>query len=124
VEKRAGEVVADGKEVMMNSLSALEIAAAVSLALSTVISVVMTKPLRAILGHLCPRPDATGFWVSFTIVMLYVTPLMFTMLFEATVSVPELVNIVRTALAAGLFGAFAALLVVGYQIARARPVAR
>ena len=108
----------------MNTLSALAIAAAVSLALSTAICAVMKKPLRAILAQLCPGSDATGFWVSFTTVMLYVTPLMITMLFEATVSAPELVNIVRTALAAGLFGAFAALLVVGYHIARARPVAR
>lgn len=107
----------------MNTLLALAIAGVVSLALSTAIVTVIMKPLRAILGQLCPGSDATGFWVSFTTVMLYVTPLMFTMLFEATVSVPELVNIVRTALAAGLFGAFAALLVVGYQIARARPVA-
>jgi hypothetical protein len=34
---------------------------------------------------------------------------------------PDVVTIVRTALASSLFGAFAALLFVGYQIARARP---
>jgi len=107
----------------MNTLVALTIAGTVSLALSTAIAAVMVRPLRAILGQLCPGSDASRVWVSFTVVMLYVTPLMFTMLFEATVSSPEIVNIVRTALAAGLFGAFAALLVVGYQIARARPVA-
>jgi hypothetical protein len=41
-----------------------------------------------------------------------------------TVMVADSVNIVRTALASLLFGAFAALLAVGYQISRARPLSR
>jgi hypothetical protein len=53
--------------------------------------------------------------------MLYVTPLLMTMLFAHTVMETTLVNTLRTALASSLFGGFAALLVVGYQIARARP---
>jgi hypothetical protein len=56
--------------------------------------------------------------------LFYITPLLFTLLFEGAVLVPDLGNTLRTALAASLFGSFAALLVVGYQIARARPVAR
>jgi hypothetical protein len=108
----------------MSQLLALSIAVTVSLFLSTSISVVMMKPLRGVLNHLCPGSDATSFWMSFTTVMLYVTPLLFTLLFLGTVIVADVVNIVRTALAASLFGSFAALLVVGYQIARARPVAR
>ena len=62
--------------------------------------------------------------MSFTTVMLYVTPLLFTLLFLGTLIAADVVNIVRTALAASLFGTFAALLVVGYQIARARPAPR
>ena len=53
--------------------------------------------------------------------MLYVTQLLVTLLFLGTVIVADVVNIVRTALAASLFGSFAALLVVGYQIARGPP---
>ena len=108
----------------MSQLLALSIAVAVSLLLSTFISVVMMKSLRGVLNQLCPGSDATRFWMSFTTVMLYATPLLFTLLFLGTVIVADLVNIVRTALAASLFGSFAALLVVGYQIARARPVPR
>jgi hypothetical protein len=59
------------KEIVMDQMSALALAIAVSLVVSTAVTVVMTEPL-----------------------------------------------------AASLFGSFAALLVVGYQIARARPVAR
>jgi hypothetical protein len=108
----------------MSQLPALSIAVTVNLFLSTSISVVMMRPLRGVLNQLCPGSDATRFWMSFTTVMLYVTPLLFTLLFLGTVIVADVVNIVRTALAASLFGTFAALLVVGYQIARARPAPR
>jgi hypothetical protein len=108
----------------VSQLLSLSIAVAVSLFLSTFISTVLMKPLRGVLNQLCPGSDATRFWMSFTTVMLYVTPLLFTVLFLGPVIVTDMVNIVRTALAASLFGSFAALLVVGYQIARARPVAR
>jgi hypothetical protein len=108
----------------MSHLLALSIAVTVSLFLSTSISVVMMRPLRGVLNQLCPDSDATRFWLSFTTVMLCVTPLLFTLLFLGTVIVADVVSIVRTALAASLFGTFAALLVVGYQIARARPAPR
>jgi hypothetical protein len=108
----------------VSQLLALSIAVTVSLSSSTSITVVMMKPLRGVLDQLCPGSDATRFWMSFTTVMLYVTPLLFTLLFLGTVMVADVVNIVRTALAASLFGSFAALLVAGYQIARARPVRR
>ena len=108
----------------MSQLPALSIAVTVSLFLSTSISVVMMRPLRGVLNQLCAGSEATRFWLSFTTVMLYVTPLLFTLLFLGTVIVADVVNIVRTALAASLFGTFAALLVVGYQIARARPAPR
>ena len=108
----------------MDPLSSLAVAIIVSLVFSTVVTVVMTAPLRGVLRQLCLDNNASGFWIPFTTVMLYVTPLFFTMLFESAVMVPNLVNTLRTALASSLFGGFAALLVVGYQIARARPVAR
>jgi hypothetical protein len=108
----------------VSQLLALSISVTVSLFLSTFISVAMMKPLRGVLSQLCPGGDATRFWMSFTTVMLYVTPLLFTLLFLGTVIAADLVSIVRTALAAAIFGSFASLLVVGYQIARARPALR
>ena len=108
----------------MNQLSALGLATIVSLILSTIVAVVMTQPLRSVLKQLCHNSDSTAFWIPFTTVMFYVTPLLFTMLFEGAVVPPDLVNTVRTALASSLFGTFAALLVVGYQISRARPSVR
>jgi len=104
----------------VSPLSALALAVTISLILSTFILVLLMKPLCGVLQQICPRGDATTFWMSFTAVMLYIAPLLFTMLFENAIVVPELVNVVRTALASSLFGSFAALLVVGYQISQAR----
>jgi hypothetical protein len=118
------EIFRNGKEIIVNQPSALALAIIVSLIVSTIVAVVMTEPLRGVLKQLCLESNSTGFWIPFTTVMFYVTPLLFTMLFEGTVVPPDLVNIVRTALASSLFGAFAALLVVGYQISRARPLVR
>lgn len=108
----------------MDSLSSLALAVSVSLIFSALVTVVMTEPLRGVLQQLCLDNSASAFWIPFTTVMLFITPLFFTMLFEGTLLVPNLVNTLRTALASSLFGGFAALLVVGYQIARARPAAR
>jgi hypothetical protein len=108
----------------VSQVSALALAITVSLILSTIVAVVMTEPLRGVLKQLCLDTNSTAFWIPFTTMMFYVTPLLFTVLFEGTVVPPDLVNIVRTALASSLFGAFAALLVVGYQISRARPSVR
>jgi hypothetical protein len=108
----------------VSQISGLALAITVSLILSTIVAVVMTDPLRGVLKQLCLDTDSTAFWIPFTTVMFYVTPLLFTMLFEGTVVPPDMVNIVRTALASSLFGTFAALLLVGYQISRVRPSVR
>jgi hypothetical protein len=108
----------------VSQLSALALAISISLIVSTIVTLVMTEPLRIVLRQLCLDSNSTAFWIPFTTVMFYVTPLLFTLLFESTVMVPDLGNTLRTALASSLFGSFPALLVVGYQIARSRPVVR
>jgi hypothetical protein len=108
----------------VSQMLALSIAIGVSLVLSSIVAAVMTAPLRGVLKQLCLDSNSGAFWIPFTTVMFYVTPLLFTMLFEDPAAAPDLVKVVRSALASSLFGAFAALLVVGYQISRARPRTR
>ena len=96
----------------MSPLNALALAISISLIISTIVTLIMTEPLRVVLRQLCLDSNSTAFWIPFTTVMFYVTPMLFTLLFESTIVLPELGNTLRTAL------------VVGYQIARARPVAR
>jgi len=107
----------------MSPLIALLSNILVSLAVGTLLVGVMTQPLRLILKHICPGTDATIFWVAVTAVMFYLTPLMSAVLFMPTASLGEPVAVIRTALLAALFGAAAALLFVGYQVAKGRPQA-
>ena len=93
----------------------------VSLIVSTVLVVTLSRPLRLVLGQLCPGSDAATFWVSFTATMLYLAPLLLAVLFPTISAPPVLVEVVRSALAASLIGAVGALLVVGYQVSHARP---
>jgi hypothetical protein len=104
----------------MENITTLALAVVVSVSFSTIIALVITEPLRTILRQLCLEGNASAFWVSFTNVMLYITPLLFAVQF-ANVHNPNLVETLQTALSSSLFGGFAALLVVGYQISRARP---
>jgi hypothetical protein len=105
----------------MGNITVLALAVLVSLSFSSIVAVVITEPLRTILRQLCVEGNASAFWVSFTNVMLYITPLLFAVQF-ANVHSPSIVETLQTALSSSLFGGFAALLVVGIQISRARPV--
>jgi hypothetical protein len=105
----------------MTASVALFVVVLVSLLVSTVIVLILTRPLRLVLSQLCPGSNATTFWVSFTATMLYVAPLLFAVLFPTISANPLFVDVVRAALAASLAGAFAALLVIGYQVSQARP---
>jgi hypothetical protein len=104
----------------MSPLTAFAGVVSLSLVISSVLVVSIAKPLRALLSHLCPGVDTAAFWVAFTAVMLFITPLLFAALTVDTTN-PSAVGIAKAALSAELFGAFAALLVIGYQLAQARP---
>ena len=53
----------------------------VSLVLSSVISLVILPPTRAPLRRLCPLEDAVAFWTRFTVLMLFLGPLLVTLIF-------------------------------------------
>jgi hypothetical protein len=105
----------------MNALSALLASLFVSLTLSTSLVGVMARPLRLILKQLCPATDAFVFWAVFTEVMLYLAPLITVLLAMSSAPEAAAVSVIRAALVAALLGAIGALLVVGYQVANARP---
>jgi hypothetical protein len=101
----------------------LGIALAVSLTLSTVLVVVLMKPLRQVLTMLCERAEGVSFWVAFTSVMLYLTPLLVTIVRSggSYLEFASLAEVVRASLSAAVIGAFLALLPVAWQISQARP---
>jgi hypothetical protein len=105
----------------MSALMALMTTIVVSVTLSTILVRVLSQPLHQLLVQLCPTGEASRFWVAFTAVMLYVAPLLFAVYFPSLENGAQLASVMRATLEAALFGAFAALLVVGYKIASARP---
>jgi drug/metabolite transporter superfamily protein YnfA len=104
----------------MTPLLSLSLSILLSLLLSTVLVRVLSLPLTSVLSQICPSADAGRFWVAFTAVMLYIAPLFFAVFWESLVTDADLAQVVRQTLVSALFGAFAALLVVGYKIAGAR----
>jgi hypothetical protein len=105
----------------MNAGLSLLTTVAISLILSTILVNVLAVPLRRVLAALCSSGEASGFWVSFTSVMLYIAPLLFAVFTVRPGADLDVVSVARTTLVATLFGAFLALLVVGFKIADASP---
>ena len=101
----------------------LGIALTVSLALSTIMVVVLVKPLRLVLSTLCERGEGVSFWVSFTALMLYLTPLFVTVVRHGGMylELAPIAEIIRVSLSTAVLGALVALLPVAWQIAHARP---
>jgi hypothetical protein len=101
----------------------LGVALAVSLMLSTILVVVLTRPLRLVLTTLCERGEGVSFWVAFTSLMLYLTPLLVTVVRSggSYLQYAPLAEVIRASLSAAVIGAFLALLPVAWQIAQARP---
>ena len=101
----------------------LGIALAVSLMLSTILVVVLTRPLRLVLTTLCERGEGVSFWVAFTSLMLYLTPLLVTVVRSggSYLGSAPLAEVFRASLSAAVIGAFLALLPVAWQISQARP---
>lgn len=107
----------------MNAELGLAMTIGVSLGLSTILVRVLGTPLRQVIDSLCSSGESTRFWVSFTSVMLFIAPLFFALIsFDPAPRFPA-VWVLRSTLLATLFGATAALLVVGFKIARASPAA-
>ena len=105
----------------MNELFSLITAIGISLLVSTIILLVIVKPLRQILAQLCENAEATPFWVAFTIVMLFATPLFFALLWTPLYHATA-VFALRSAMLASLFGAIAGLVIVGFKLASAKQI--
>jgi hypothetical protein len=97
----------------------------VSLALSTVLALIILPPTRAVLRRLCPADDAVAFWTRFTVLMLFLGPLIVTLIFgvpysDFSVKLSATDLVVRV-ISAALVGAFLTLGGIGLRIATLRP---
>jgi hypothetical protein len=65
----------------VNVVSIAIIGVVASIVLSSVLAVLILPPTRAVLRKTCPTQDAVSFWVRFTILMLFIGPLIVTLVF-------------------------------------------
>jgi hypothetical protein len=97
---------------------------AVSLVLSAVLSLVILPPTRAVLRRLCPLEDTVAFWTRFTVLMLFLGPLLVTLIFGVPYS--ELstkltaTDLVVRVISAALVGSFLTLGGIGLRIGTLR----
>src|SRR5262250_3060867 len=69
------------EETAMSALQAMTIAIAISVCVSTILVAGLMTPLRALLRRLCPGPEGENFWARFTVLMLYLSPLLIALVF-------------------------------------------
>jgi hypothetical protein len=97
----------------------------VSLALSTILSLVILPPARSVLRRLCPAEDAVAFWTRFTVLMLFLGPLIVTLIFGVPYSdfssKLTATDLVIRVVSAALVGSFLTLGGIGLRIGTLRP---
>jgi hypothetical protein len=84
----------------------------------------LMTPLRAVLRRACPGPEGENFWARFTVLMLYLSPLLIPLVFgvpyaEALAQL-DAGALAQRVLSSALFGAFAALGGIGLRMATLR----
>jgi hypothetical protein len=65
----------------MEPSSVVLLGLAASLVLSAILSLVILPPTRAVLRRVCSAEDAVSFWTRFTLLMLFLGPLIVTLIF-------------------------------------------
>ncbi|HEY7640687.1 MAG TPA: hypothetical protein VH814_13265 [Steroidobacteraceae bacterium] len=112
----------------MNALQAMAIAIAVSACVSTILVAGLMIPLRAMLRRVCPGPEGENFWARFTVLMLYISPLLIALVFGVpygeVLTRLDAGQLAQRVLSSALFGAFAALGGIGLRMGTLRTVSR
>ena len=108
----------------MSALQAMSIAIAISVCISTILVAGLMTPLRAVLRRVCPSPEGENFWARFTVLMLYLSPLLIALVFGVpyndVLTHLDAGQLAQRVLSSALFGAFAALSGVGLRMATLR----
>ncbi len=107
----------------MNSTNLAMLGILLSLILSSALVAVILPPTRALLSRLCPTEPAVAFWTRFSVLMLFLGPLIVTLLFGLPAGEAAQGNgvtaLVRIA-SASLIGAFMTLGGIGVRIGTLR----
>ena len=104
----------------MSALMAIGFATVVSLVISTALSLVIYRPLQALLTKVCTGEEAVQFWARFTLTMLFLAPLLVSIGLgvpsDTVASQQSLGSLVQQVLTTTLFGSFATMLGMGLWV--------
>jgi hypothetical protein len=97
----------------------------VSIGISATLAVVILRPTRKVLERLCPTQEGVSFWTRFTVLMLFLGPLIVTLVFGVPSGVVAS-NLIAAELlvrvfTAALVGAFLTLAGIGLRLGTLRP---
>ena len=108
----------------MEELKLFIIEILLSLSVSTLVIICLTKPLRRLLIDMCGTESRARFWVVYSNVMLVIAPLLTIIIFGKSDLIGEAnFTFYKTAFGSALFGIFISLVVIGMQINKSIPKA-
>lgn len=94
----------------------------ISLCMSLAVVMFWTKSLRRLLTSSCGTAERADFWITYCNIMVYLAPMLSTVVFgPSQVRDGIFAGDIRDAFGASLFGVFAALSIIGFQITRLMP---
>lgn len=106
----------------MNQVSLFVIEIAICLLASAVTLAALARPLRRLLVDACGTIERANFWVAYSAAMMLIVPLLaVVVLGKSTDSIEPTLAFYKAALGSALLGLFAALAVLGLQVARLLP---
>ncbi|ANF80746.1 hypothetical protein A3K93_00095 [Acinetobacter sp. NCu2D-2] len=106
----------------MDTLTRFIIEVVIALVLSGVTVFLITSVLRDLLVDLCGDLIRAKFWERFSIIMLFITPLMFVLFFGVSFDADAADHtVVKRALGWSLFGIFCAILAMAFQVSKFIP---
>ncbi|MBS0376743.1 MAG: hypothetical protein JSR73_19375 [Proteobacteria bacterium] len=104
----------------MTSLEALALALGVSIALGLAVTLVLFRPLQALLARVCPGHEAVAFWERFTILMLFLSPVFVSVVWgvppRKILDAEDTGAVLQTIITSGLVGIFLAVLGMGIWV--------
>jgi len=103
-------------ELPMTPTALLYTKCLISLALSTMVLLALSRPLVRVLASLCPTGESAAFWLAYTRVMLTIAPLLLVLFVDFCVPVRESKNTLELAMIAALTGMLYGLYSIGKRL--------
>ncbi len=100
----------------MNSLLLFVSEISISLILSLITLMIISRPLVNILEDLCPTQKQATFWLAYTRVMLFISPLLLVLMVSIMSELKNNIDNIKISLLSALAGLLLGMLIIGKKI--------